>query len=62
MIPLKISLGEQRCSCECHEKRYLTHEKECCVLCVYCKFRIKIDNYQLHKMCHEVLEQIEAKK
>lgn len=63
MIPQVVSFGSQKCDCACHQKQsYFKHEKECCVKCDYCKFKIKIEYYSLHCICHEVHEKLTEKK
>jgi len=63
MLPLVVSVANQKCNCACHEKQsYYRHEKECCIVCDYCKFKIKAEYYSLHRMCHEVHEKLGEKK
>jgi hypothetical protein len=63
MIPQIVWIGQQKCNCACHEKSsYYKHEKECCVVCNYCKFKIKTEYYSLHRMCHETHEKLLEEK
>lgn len=57
MLPLKVSLSFIRCDC----KEKGSASRGCCVLCEYCKFRIKAEFYSLHKTCHQILEEKEKK-
>ncbi len=62
MLPLKVSIAYLKCECSCHHQRY-RHEgdKDCCIICAYCKIQIKIEYYALHKTCHETLRDEEEK-
>jgi hypothetical protein len=63
MLPQKVWFGAQKCDCTCHQRQY-KHDgnKECCIVCDYCKIRIIAEHYTLHRMCHEAHEKLGDKK
>ena len=63
MLPQKVWFGNQKCNCTCHERHY-KHEdnRECCIVCAYCKIKILAEYYSIHLKCHEAYEKLGVKK